>query len=121
MLISPSDRNIRMTPIPSNVLQGTLTLLILKAIGDGELHGLGIARRIELITRETFQVSSGSLFPALHKMEEEGWLTSFWGESENRRKAKYYRLTKAGHRQLGIEAGQWKTIAGAMASAMKAV
>ena len=110
-----------MTPMPLNILQGTLALLILKSIGDGELHGLGIARRIDLITRNSFQVSPGSLFPALHKMEEDGWLTSFWGESEHRRRAKYYRLTKAGHRQLGIEAKQWDTIAGAMASALKAV
>jgi PadR family transcriptional regulator PadR len=104
----------------TNLLQGTLDLLILKALGDGEMHGLGISRRIEQITRGTFQVKPGSLFPALHRMEEAGWLRSFWGESENNRRAKYYRRTKAGERQAGIEAKQWATIADAMASALKA-
>lgn len=104
----------------TNLLQGTLDLLILKALGDGELHGLGISRRIEQITQGTFQVKPGSLFPALHRMEEAGWLTSFWGESENNRRAKYYRRTKAGERQVGVEAKQWTTIAEAMASALKA-
>ena len=104
----------------ANLLQGTLDLLILKAIGDGEFHGLGIARRVEQITGETFKVRPGSLFPALHRMEEAGWLTSFWGESENNRRAKFYRRTEAGERQLGIETEQWTTISGAIASALKA-
>jgi PadR family transcriptional regulator, regulatory protein PadR len=104
----------------TNLLQGTLDLLILKAIGDGEMHGLGISRRIEQITLQTFQVKPGSLFPALHRMEEAGWLTSFWGESENNRRAKYYRRTRAGERQAGIETKQWTTIAEAMASALEA-
>jgi transcriptional regulator len=104
----------------TNLLQGTLDLLILKAIGEGEMHGLGISRRIDQITQGTFQVKPGSLFPALHRMEEAGWLTSFWGESENNRRAKYYRRTKAGERQVGIETKQWNTIAGAMANALKA-
>jgi transcriptional regulator len=104
----------------TNLLQGTLDLLILKAVGDGEMHGLGISRRIEQITQGTFHVKPGSLFPALHRMEEAGWLTSFWGESENNRRAKYYRRTKAGKRQVGVEAEQWTTIAEAMASALKA-
>jgi transcriptional regulator len=104
----------------ANLLQGTLDLLILKAIGEGEAHGLGISRRIEQITQGTFKVKPGSLFPALHRMEEAGWLTSFWGESENRRRAKYYRRTKAGTRQLKAEREQWSTIAGAMANALNA-
>jgi PadR family transcriptional regulator PadR len=103
-----------------NLLQGTLDLLILKALGQGDLHGLGISRRIEQITRGTFQVKPGSLFPALHRMEEAGWLSSFWGESENNRRAKFYRRTKAGERQLGAETEQWTKIALAMASALKA-
>jgi transcriptional regulator len=103
-----------------NLLQGTLDLLVLKAIGQGELHGLGISRRIEQITQGTFQVKPGSLFPALHRMEEAGWLSSFWGESENNRRAKYYRLTKAGEQQLGEESEQWKQVAVAMARALKA-
>ena len=104
----------------TNLLQGTLDLLILKAVGDGEMHGLGISRRIEQITQGTFQVKPGSLFPALHRMEEAGWLTSFWGDSENNRRAKYYRRTKAGAKQVGIETKEWTTIVEAMANALKA-
>ena|SRR5262249_14276019 len=104
----------------TNLLQGTLDLLILKAIGDGEMHGLGVSRRIEQITQGTFQVKPGSLFPALHRMEEAGWLSSFWGESENNRRAKYYRRTKAGERQVSVETKQWNTIVGAIANVLKA-
>jgi PadR family transcriptional regulator, regulatory protein PadR len=104
-----------------NLLQGTLDLLILKAVGEGELHGLGISRRIEQVTHGAFQVKPGSLFPALHRMEEAGWLSSFWAESENNRRAKFYRRTKVGERQLGIEKEQWATIVAAMANALKAV
>ena len=102
-----------------NLLQGTLDLLILKAIGDGEFHGLGIARRVEQITQRTFTVRPGSLFPALHRMEEAGWLSSSWGESENNRRAKYYRRTKAGERRLGVETEQWTTISRAIGHALK--
>jgi PadR family transcriptional regulator, regulatory protein PadR len=104
----------------TNLLQGTLDLLILKALGSGEQHGLGISRRIEQITRGTFLVKPGSLFPALHRMEEAGWLSSFWGESENNRRAKFYRLTRAGKGQLEVETEQWMTVALAMANALKA-
>ena len=104
----------------ANLLQGTLDLLILKAIGDGEFHGLGIARRVEQITRGTFKVRPGSLFPALHRMEEAGWLSSVWGESENNRRARHYRWTRKGERQLGVETEQWTTISRAIASALKA-
>ena len=104
----------------TNLLQGTLDLLILKALALGELHGLGVARRIEQITRGTFQVKPGSLFPALHRMEESGWLTSSWGESENKRRAKYYRLSKAGQRQLAAETAHWRRISLAIASALAA-
>jgi len=103
-----------------NLLQGTLDLLILKSLGTGELHGLGISRRIEQITRGTFLVKPGSLFPALHRMEEAGWLSSFWGESENNRRAKFYRLTKAGKGQLAVETEQWTKVALAMANALEA-
>jgi PadR family transcriptional regulator, regulatory protein PadR len=104
----------------TNLLQGTLDLLILKAIGEGEMHGLGVARRVEQITRGTFQVKPGSLFPALHRMEEAGWLTSFWGDSENNRRAKFYRRTRAGERQLGVETEQWTAISRAIGNALKA-
>jgi PadR family transcriptional regulator PadR len=109
-----------MSQTKTNLLQGTLDLLILKALGAGELHGLGISRRIEQITKGTFQVKPGSLFPALHRMEEAGWLSSFWGESENNRRAKFYRLTRAGTKQLEAETEQWAKVALAMTNALKA-
>ena len=104
----------------TNLLQGTLDLLILKALALTGLHGLAISHRIAQITNGTFEVKPGSLFPALHRMEEAGWLTSAWGESENKRRAKYYRLTAAGRRQLQTETLQWETIALAMARALEA-
>jgi PadR family transcriptional regulator, regulatory protein PadR len=104
----------------TNLLQGTLDLMILKALALQPMHGLGISRRIEQITRGTFQVKPGSLFPALHKMEEAGWLVSSWGESENNRKAKYYKLTKAGRRQLEAETQRWGRISLAIARALEA-
>ncbi len=109
-----------MTPRQTNLLQGTLDLLILRALGTGELHGLGISRRIEQITRGTFLVKPGSLFPALHRMEEAGWLSSSWGDSENNRRAKFYRLTKTGKGQLEVETEEWNAIALAMANALRA-
>lgn len=104
----------------TTLLQGTLDLLVLKALALGELHGLGISRRIEQITQGTFLVKPGSLFPALHRMEEAGWLISTWGESENNRKAKYYKLTRAGRAQLGAEKSEWERIAGGIQSALEA-
>jgi transcriptional regulator len=109
-----------MPAAPTNLLQGTLDLLILKALTLGELHGLGVSRRIEQITKGTFQVKPGSLFPALHRMEEAGWLASSWGASENNRKAKFYRLTAAGRRQLDAEVTEWKRIAVAISLALQA-
>jgi transcriptional regulator len=102
------------------LLQGTLDLLILKALSAGALHGLGVSRRIEQITGGTFAVQPGSLFPALHRLEESGWLASDWQPSENNRRAKYYTLTKAGRRQLGEETAQWNHIAVAIARALEA-
>jgi PadR family transcriptional regulator PadR len=102
------------------LLQGTLDLLILKSLALQEMHGLGIAKRVEQITRQTFQVKPGSLFPALHRMEEEGWISSSWGESENNRRAKYYRLTKPGRRQLATETERWGRISLAIAQALEA-
>jgi len=103
-----------------SLLQGTLDLLILKALATGERHGLGVSRRIDQMTGGTFVVQPGSLFPALHRLEEAGWLTSTWGPSENNRCAKYYGLTKAGRRQLEKETEQWNRVAGAMARALEA-
>jgi transcriptional regulator len=93
--------------------------LILKALALTELHGLGISHRIAQITNGTFHVKAGSLFPALHRMEEAGWLSSTWGDSENNRRAKFYRLTAAGRRQLQTETRQWETIAVAIAGALQ--
>ena len=105
---------------PTTLLQGTLDLLILKSLATGELHGLGISRRIAQITGGTFVVKPGSLFPALHRMEEEGWTASLWGDSENNRRAKYYRLTKAGRKQLEAESKRWGRISWAIAQALEA-
>ena len=107
--------------MPANhLLQGTLDLLILKALSLGEMHGLAIARRIEQVTRGAFAVKPGSLFPALHRMEEAGWLTSSWGESDTNRRARYYQLTGAGRRQLKAEAQEWGRISVAIAAALRA-
>ena len=104
----------------ASLLQGTLDLLILKALSTGELHGLGVSRRIEQMTGGTFAVQPGSLFPALHRLEESGWLTAEWEASENNRRAKYYKLTKTGRRQLGEATEQWNRVAVAMDKALEA-
>jgi transcriptional regulator len=103
----------------SDLLQGTLDVLILKALALQELHGMGISRRILQMTRGTFDVKAGSLFPALHRMEQAGWLKSSWGESETNRRAKFYTLTKAGKRQLQAETALWERISIAMATALE--
>ena len=102
----------------TDLLKGTLDLLVLQALTLGPLHGLGVSTRIEQLTKGTFQVKPGSLFPALHRMEEAGWLQSSWGESENNRRAKFYRLTRAGKRQLEAETEDWRRIAVAINSAL---
>lgn len=103
----------------NDLLQGTLDLLVLKALALGSLHGLGVSNRIEQITQGTFQVKPGSLFPALHRMEQAGWLKSSWGDSENNRRAKFYRLTKAGHRRLEAETECWQKVSLAITSALE--
>jgi transcriptional regulator len=107
-----------MAPPQIDLLQGTLDVLILKAIALQELHGMGISRRISQVTNGAFEVRAGSLFPALHRMEEAGWLTSTWGESETNRRAKFYSLTKAGKKQLLSETQRWERISLAMAAAL---
>jgi|SRR3984957_19620207 len=107
-----------MTPPQIDLLQGTLDVLILKAIALQELHGMGISRRISQMTNGAFEVRAGSLFPALHRMEEAGWLTSTWGESETNRRAKFYSLTKVGKKQLLSETQRWERISLAMAAAL---
>ena len=103
----------------TNLLQGTLDMMILKSLALREMHGLEISRRIDQITKGTFRVKPGSLFPALHRMQEEGWIDSTWGESENNRRAKYYRLTRAGRRQLETETARWSRISWAIAQALE--
>ncbi len=108
-----------MNPEMTPLLPGTLDLLILKSLFAGEMHGLGISRRIHQITRGTFVVKPGSLFPALHRMADEGWISSFWGDSENNRRAKYYRLTKAGRKQLEVETKRWSRVSLAITQALE--
>ena len=103
----------------TELLQGTLDLLILKALSTGPLHGLGVSRRVEQVTRGTFLVKPGSLFPALHRMEDEGWISASWGESENRRRAKYYKLTRAGQAQLDAKTKRWARISLAIGLALE--
>jgi PadR family transcriptional regulator, regulatory protein PadR len=105
----------RHTPL----LQGTLDLLILKALSLQPLHGLGVSRRIEQMTKGAYVVRPGSLFPALHRLEEQGWLVPSWGDSENNRRAKFYRLTAAGRRQLSAETDEWLRVSGAMRAALE--
>jgi len=91
----------------ADLLQGTLDLLILKAVSLGPLHGYGILLRIQQISKDRLEIQQGSLYPALYRLEHQGWIASEWGESENKRKAKYYRLTEAGGKQLLAEAEKW--------------
>ncbi len=102
------------------LVPGSLDLLILQTLTAGSYHGLGLARRISQVTRGAFDVKPGSLFPALYRMEEHGWLVSEWGESESKRRAKYYRLTPAGRRQLVRETKNWHRISIAIGRALQA-
>jgi PadR family transcriptional regulator, regulatory protein PadR len=97
------------------LLQGTLDMLILKAISLGSLHGYGILLRIQQISKDRLEIQQGSLYPALYRLEDQGWITSEWGESENNRKAKYYRLTTAGKRRLQTETENWNRMADVIA------
>jgi transcriptional regulator len=94
-----------------DLLQGTLDMLILKAVSLGPLHGYGILLRIQQISRDRLEIQQGSLYPALYRLEHQGWITADWGESENKRKAKFYRLTAAGKRRLQKETADWDRMA----------
>lgn len=96
---------------PLDLIQGTLDMLILKAVSLGPLHGYGILLRIQQISKDRLEIQQGSLYPALYRLEHGGWITSEWGESENKRRAKYYRLTAAGKSQLNTEIKQWNRMA----------
>lgn len=103
-----------------DLLQGTLDLLILKAVSLGPLHGYGVLLRIQQISSEELVILQGSLYPALYRLEHQGAITSEWGESENNRKAKYYKLTKAGRYRLGEETEKWNRMAGIIGSILRA-
>lgn len=100
---------------PMELLQGTLDMLILKAVSLGPLHGYGVLLRIQQISRDRLEIQQGSLYPALYRLEHQGWITSEWGESENKRKAKYYRLTEAGKNRLESETENWNRMADVIA------
>jgi len=102
-----------------DLLQGTLDMLILKAVSLGPLHGYGVLLRIEQISKDRLEIQQGSLYPALYRLERQGWITSEWGESENKRKAKYYRLTSAGKRRLRAETENWNRMADVIAGILR--
>ena len=101
------------------LLQGTLDMLILKAVSLGPLHGYGVLLRIQQISKDRLEIQQGSLYPALYRLEHQGWITSEWGESENKRRAKYYRLTAAGKRKLQTEAEKWNRMADVIAGILQ--
>jgi PadR family transcriptional regulator PadR len=98
----------------ADLLQGTLDLLILKTLALAPMHGFGIARRIHQMSREVLQVQEGSLYPALHRLESQGWIRARWGMSENNRRARFYELTRTGRRQLEVETRTWERLAAAI-------
>jgi transcriptional regulator len=105
----------------TDVLQGTLDLMVLKTLEAlGPLHGYGIARRLEQVSENLLQMNQGTLYPALLRLQQKGWIKSEWGTSENNRKARFYQLTNAGRRQLSVEASHWERISGIMARLLNA-
>ena len=105
---------------PTDLVQGTLDLLILKVIALEPMHGWAIAIRIKQMSNSVLHVGQGSLYPALHKLEHQGWITAEWGESENGRRAKYYSLTREGRRALALESAQWERLSTAITSIVTA-
>lgn len=104
--------------LKTDLLQGTLDMLILRVLSRGDMHGWGIANQIEQLSRSVLSVGEGSLYPALYRLEDQGWIESEWGTSENNRKAKYYRLTRSGRRQLEVETDTWDRLTVAIAAIM---
>ena len=96
------------------LIQGTLEMLILKALARGPLHGYAVAEWVEQTSQQVLKVEEGALYPALHRLEDRGWIASFWGTSENNRKARYYRLTATGRRQLAQQTSRWEQLVGAI-------
>ena len=108
-----------MTRRKADLLQGTLDMLILKALSAGEMHGYGVGQRIELLAEDLLKVEEGSLYPALYRLEERGWIRSEWGKSENNRRARFYSLTAAGRRRLGVEEENWRRLVLAVGKVMQ--
>jgi PadR family transcriptional regulator len=106
---------------PTDLVQGTLDLLILKVVAAEPVHGWAIAQRIKQLSNDVLQVGQGSLYPALHKLEQQGWIQAEWGESENNRRAKYYSLTRAGRKALAQEAAQWERLSAAISLVVQTV
>jgi transcriptional regulator len=102
-------------PESTDLLQGTLDLLILQTLAAGPMHGWGVAQRIQQVSKDVLQIGQGSLYPALHRLEYKGWIASDWGNSENNRRAKYYRLTATGKKQLEAELATWERLSAAVA------
>lgn len=108
-----------MPPVALDRLQGTLDMLVLRTLLREAMHGWGIAQRIQLLSRDVLQVNQGSLYPALHRLEDRGWIAAEWGTSENNRRAKFYRLTAKGHRQLERERTSWADFASAVSAILQ--
>lgn len=109
-----------MAATKSDLLQGTLDLLILRTLSLGPLHGYGISQRLEQLTRGVFSINAGTFFPALYRLEEQGLLAAKWGRSENNRRARFYSLTRAGEKRLEAETRNWETVAGAIGRVLRA-
>lgn len=107
-----------MTPSKNDILQGTLALLVLKTLQQGPMHGWGITLHIQQISDQVLRVEEGSLYPALHRMEQEGWVVSQWGTTESNRRARYYRLTATGRKQLIQEEAKWTKLTNAVAQVL---
>ena len=103
----------------NDLLQGTLALLVLKTLARGPLHGYGIALHIQLVSKEFLRVEEGSLYPALHRMEQDGWIRAEWGTTENNRRARYYRLTSTGRKQFAEEEKNWELLTEAVAQVLR--
>lgn len=104
---------------PTDLVQGTLDLLILKTLALGPMHGWAISQRIRAVSRDVLQVNQGALYPALHRLEQNGWIKAEWGESENNRKAKYYALTRAGKKYMAQEEANWERLSAAIGLVLK--
>jgi len=106
---------------PTDLVQGTLDLLILKTLALGPMHGWAVGQRIQQVSNDVLQVQQGSLYPALHRLEQQGWIGAEWGESENNRRARFYSLTRAGTKRLGEELASWERLSAAIALVVRTV